>query len=255
MVSPKDPNLETTLARSFIFSSLPAESLAKLARLAKPKKIVKGGFVFVKGDKAQGFFLVAKGRVNILAADPNGKERTVKIIKPGETFGEAAIFQKNGYPCSALASVDSSLLFFPGGEMKELLRADGDLALSIIGLLAHKLEHLAGLIRLSLKEVAPKVAERLLAWPHRDDRLVDPPRKSALAKSLGVTPESLSRALTRLKKAGLIGESPTLVILNRDGLAKVAEGNFPGPKKARGESGGANPSKAGKNGSQRRSRP
>jgi DNA-binding MarR family transcriptional regulator len=97
----------------------------------------------------------------------------------------------------------------------------------MIGLLAHKLEHFASLIRQSLKGIAPRVAEFLLAWPHKEETLIDPPKKVILAKALGVTPESVSRALGRLKKANLVSERPRLAIVDREGLKLIASGEWP----------------------------
>jgi CRP/FNR family transcriptional regulator len=223
----KELNPKDVVNNSFIFSGLPPGSVDKLAKIARAKKTPKGQALFHQGDQAHGFYLLAEGQVRLIVQDPNGRERVVKVIRPGEVFGEAAIFQKDGYPCDALADSPLTVLFWPKKEISELLRSDGDLALAMIGILAHKLGHFASLIRLSLKEVLPKVAEYLISWPHVAEKLTDPPKKAVMAKALGVTAESLSRALGRLKRARLIEESPTLAIVDREGLSLIASGLNP----------------------------
>ncbi|MDR1872475.1 MAG: Crp/Fnr family transcriptional regulator [Deltaproteobacteria bacterium] len=215
------------IEKSLFFSGLPPLTTAKLASVAEVKKTRKGGLLFNRGDKALGFYLLASGEVRLFFEDQNGRERVIKIIQPGEVFGEAAIFQKDGFPCSALAQESLTALFFPKREILELLGSDREMALAFFGVLAQKLAHFISLTRLALKDVLPRVAEYLLTLPLEGDQLSLPPKKTVMAKILGVTAESLSRALSKLKKDRLIAERPRLTILNREALRLVAAGIIP----------------------------
>jgi CRP/FNR family transcriptional regulator len=226
-VSNKEISPEDILGRSLFFSGLPPETLKKLAGLTVPKKWTPGEAIFLMGDKALGFYLLAQGQVRIQILDPNGRQRILKIVQPGEVFGEAAIFQKDGYPARAEAVSAANGLFFPKRALLDLLRSDGDLALAMIGVLAHKLGHYAHLMRSALKELVPKTADYLLQLPQEEGQPLKLPKKSLLALALGVTAESLSRALGQLKKAGLIAEDPHLTIVDRQGLQEVAAGFAP----------------------------
>ncbi|MDR1577214.1 MAG: Crp/Fnr family transcriptional regulator [Deltaproteobacteria bacterium] len=220
----EDPSPREIINQSFFFSGLPPETTDQLAGITLVKKYPKGSLLFSRGQKATGFYLLGQGQIQIFFAEPNGRERVVKIVHPGEIFGEAAIFQTKGYPASALALSPALVLFWPQRELKALLRSDGDLALAMIGVLANKLEHFASLVRLSLKEALAKVAEYLLSLPREADQLQTPPAKSVMALAIGITAESFSRALGQLKKARLIAEAPQLTILDRTGLSLVAAG-------------------------------
>jgi CRP/FNR family transcriptional regulator len=212
------------ISQSFFFSGLPLDTVEKIARITVVKKWPKGCLLFSQGQQATGFYILAQGQVRIFLDDPNGKERIIKIVLPGETFGEAAIFQTDGYPANAMALSDCVCLYWPQRDLKQLLQGDGDLALAVIGVLAQKLGHFASLMSASLKEAVPKVAAYLLQLPHTDDKLQLPPTKTIMALALGITAESLSRALGRLKRARLIAENPHLSILDRRGLEMVANG-------------------------------
>jgi CRP/FNR family transcriptional regulator len=227
MAKDQEPSPREIINQSFFFSGLPPLSTDQLAGISLVKKYPKGSFVFSLGQKATGFYLLAQGQIQIFIADPNGRERVIKIVQPGEVFGEAAIFQSGGYPANALALSPALALFWPQRELKALLRSNADLSLAIIGVLAHKLGHFANLTRLSLKEVLAKVAEYLLGLPHEAGQLQALPSKSVMALAIGVTAESFSRALGQLKKARLIAENPQLTILNRSGLTIVASGELP----------------------------
>ncbi|MDR2142005.1 MAG: Crp/Fnr family transcriptional regulator [Deltaproteobacteria bacterium] len=222
---------QNVINHSFYFSGLPPETTEKLAQITFVKKAPKGGVIFSRGQKATGFYLLAKGLVRIFMLDPNGRERIIKIIYPGEIFGEAAIFHDEGYPCNAMALTQVIVFFWPQKELLELLRSDGDFSMAMLGVMAQKLRHFTSLISLSLKEVLPKVADYLLRQPMEGQKLQLPPSKAVMASSLGMTAESFSRALSQLKKAHLIEEKPDLTIIDRAGLKLVAAGDTlkPGP--------------------------
>ncbi|MDR1084524.1 MAG: Crp/Fnr family transcriptional regulator [Deltaproteobacteria bacterium] len=214
---------EEIIGQSFFFSGLPLNTSEKLAGITEAKKWPKKAVIFSRGQEAAGFYLLASGQVRIYLSEPNGQERVIKIVRPGEVFGEAAIFQTEGYPANAEALKPSSALFWPKRELINLLQKDGDLAVAIIGILAQKLGHFASLMRSSLKEVVPKVAEYLLEL----EAELKPelwPKRYLMALALGVSAESLSRALTKLKNADLITQSPELKIIDRPGLKAVALG-------------------------------
>jgi CRP/FNR family transcriptional regulator len=213
------------IARSLYFSGLPPATIEKLAALTQVRSWPRSALIFSKGQKAEGFYLASEGRVKIYQADPLGKERIIKLIRPGEVFGEAAVFLNRGYPANALAVTGASALFWPAAGFRSLLKDDPDLSLALIGLLTEKLSHFASLVSSSLKEAVPRTAEYLLLLPHQDGRPELPSSKYLTAQALGMTPESLSRALGRLKRAGLIAENPRLTVIDRPGLAKAAAGS------------------------------
>ena len=75
-----------------------------------------------------------------------------------------------------------------------------------------------------MKEVPARLAAFILNLARDGRARVELPfSKGQLASLLGATPESLSRALTRLKKAGLISEEkPFINIVDRRRLSLAA---------------------------------
>ncbi|MDR1487072.1 MAG: cyclic nucleotide-binding domain-containing protein [Deltaproteobacteria bacterium] len=216
---------EKVIGQSIFFQGLDDELLAKLAQLARWKSFKAKETIFSAQDKVIGFYLVASGLVRIYLTEPKGRERTVHLCGEGIVFGEAAVFLHDGYPASAEAVADSKVLLFSVKEFKELLTKNPDVSLAIIGILAQRLNHFRAIVESSLKELLPRLAESLLSLKDDDGKVKLPTTKTQMAARLGTTAESLSRALRRLKSAGLIAESkPYLVIVDRSGLNDVAEG-------------------------------
>jgi CRP/FNR family transcriptional regulator len=214
-----------TMDKSPYLRDLPSEVIRGLASAALKKAHGAGELIFSRGDKVTGFYLVTMGKVKVFVSDPSGKERTIKIAESGEFFGEAALFQRAGYPASAAAIVKSQSFYFPKADMLRLIRENPDLAFATIGVLAERLSHFAALLEGSLKESSPRLAAYLLELPEQDGKVKLPVKKVELARHLGLTAESLSRALSDLKARGLISEEKSAItLLKRDLLLKRAEG-------------------------------
>ncbi|MDR3153925.1 MAG: Crp/Fnr family transcriptional regulator [Deltaproteobacteria bacterium] len=222
------PGPEALLAalRGFpFFEALPEETLRSLALLAAPRSWGAGDLIFAKGDRASGFHAVGEGRVRIFVSDPSGKERTLKIAGPGELFGEAAVFQGEGYPASSAALTAALTYFFPRDAMLRLIAENPELAFATFGILSARLRHFADLLEGSLKELLPRLAGYLLALPEEGGLVRLPAPKAEVARHLGVTAESLSRTLGELKSMGLAEEREAgLFALDRARLARRSEG-------------------------------
>jgi CRP/FNR family transcriptional regulator len=206
------------------FEALPEELNRRLAAIAIQKTWKTGEVIFNRGDRAAGFHLVGSGKVRIFVSEPSGKERTLKIATEGELFGEAAVFQRQGYPASSSALTKASTFFFPKDAMLSLIGANPELAFATIGVLSARLQHFAGLLEGSLKELIPRLAGYLLALPEENGVCRLPVRKVELARHLGVAAESLSRALKELKDEGLVREEAGNLVLDRLLLEERAEG-------------------------------
>jgi CRP/FNR family transcriptional regulator len=182
--------------------------------------------VFLQGDPADWVFLLCRGKVRVFLTDPSGRERTLRIILPGEPFGEAAAFLDSGYPASSAALEPSLALRFGTSSLAGLVRENPNLALAAIGVLASRLKEMTALLGSGLKEVEPRLAAFLLELPSEAGRVWLPAKKAELARHLGTTPESLSRALGRLKAQGLVREDERyhISILDRDRLEGIALG-------------------------------
>lgn len=76
-------NTMDTLARSLLFSGLPAEQLGQIADIAVTRKFARNAVVFHEGDPGIGFYMVAAGKVKIYKMSPDGKEQILHIFGPG----------------------------------------------------------------------------------------------------------------------------------------------------------------------------
>jgi CRP/FNR family transcriptional regulator, cyclic AMP receptor protein len=86
----------------------------------------KGTVIFREGDKADYFYTLVEGRVDLSIGEP-AKEIYI-IDKAGEAFGWSSLVDRNYYSASAECSEASDLLRFEKNDLNEFLLKNVDSA-------------------------------------------------------------------------------------------------------------------------------
>ncbi|MDI6854223.1 MAG: Crp/Fnr family transcriptional regulator [Deltaproteobacteria bacterium] len=224
---------EDILKKIYLFSGLSDKDLETLSRLAITRRFSRDTTIFWEGREAQGFFILLAGQVKLTKSSPDGKEYILRIVNPGETFGEAAVLAEAGYPASAIALEDCQTLYFAKTDFLGLLSASPTLARNMLATMSRLLFHLTRQLEdLSLKEVSSRLARYVL------DRCLEKHgrieaglsfdlaiTKTHLASYLGTISETLSRTLARLKGLGAINEDRGRIIIKDPTLLQsIAKG-------------------------------
>lgn len=176
--------------------------------------------LFRQGDRASAIFVVKSGRLKIVRHTVEDKTVTLQVARMGESFAESALFSEF-YSYSAIAEIASEVVIYPKQPLLSALRDRPDLAEDLITLLVQKNDTL--IIGLELRSI--KVAhQRVLRYLHylvgNDTNVVsfDRPLKD-IAGDIGLTPATLSRALTRLQREGTIKRASNSIILQNSSVA------------------------------------
>ena len=104
-----------------LFSFLDESKLCQLARSARIIDVKKGGYLFFQGDEADSVYVVARGLIQIVLTNFDGRELVINEMKPGECFGELAIITGQTRSSGALARQDSKVVVIPQSVFKQLL--------------------------------------------------------------------------------------------------------------------------------------
>lgn len=221
------------LRKIYLFSGLAENDLATLAQVAIPRHFPRDNHIFWEGREALGFYILLKGQVKLVKSSPDGKEFIMRLVRPGETFGEAAVFAEGNYPASAITLDDCQTLFFPKADFLSLLTASPRLARNMLATMSHLLFHLTRQLEdLSLKEVSARLAQYLLERCQEIHGRVEeglsfnlPVTKTHLAAYLGTISETLSRTLARFKTMGVIQvDKSRITIKDTEHLRKISQG-------------------------------
>jgi len=187
-----------------------------------------GTILFISGEPAERFFLILSGAVKLYKLSPRGDQQILHLYGPGAAFGEAAVLAGVPYPASAEAVEDVELLSVGRADLRQAAAENPDLALAMLAGMSAKLREFNRLIEeLSLKDVPARLAGLLLRLAEKAgaDSFELPQTKRELAGQIGTIPETLSRALGKLRTAGLIAvQGAHITIRDRQGLTDAAEG-------------------------------
>ena len=207
----RPPQIKTQafLANLAIFSEMSASELDRIAAATVSLYFDKGQSIVQCGDACTGFHVVVYGQVKLSFTSPQGVEKVVEIIRPGQSFGEALMFLDSPYIVFAEALADSMLLHVAKHAVLSELGPNSFGRRMIAGLA----RRLHGLVRdveaYTLRSGHERVIGYLLAeLPDgvasgpAEVRLT--PGKSVLASRLNMTPEHFSRILHELAASGLI---------------------------------------------------
>ena len=80
-----------TMRRSAAFKFLSEEHLAALEPLVQEEHFEFGDVIVRQGDPAESFYLLTHGRARALKIKADGEEIPLGTLKPGDSFGEAAL--------------------------------------------------------------------------------------------------------------------------------------------------------------------
>ena len=188
------------LAQATFFQGLAPQSRVALAAVCRPRELRKRELLFREGDRGEGLFLLASGHIQLYKTTPTGEEIVIKIIKPGESFAEAVLFEANRYPVSAVALSACRLYVVLKQDIENLL-GHSDFRRDFITMLMRKQRFLTERIRqLSTQDVAERLLVFLCEQYGPRDQIQTAISKKDIAAAIGVTPETLSRLIPRLKK-------------------------------------------------------
>jgi len=195
-----------------LFSGLTDESVTDILKGARLKKYERGEMLFLRGDPVDRFFVLLEGWIKVFRDTPDGDQSVVAVMKPGDGFAQAAIFTgRPTFPASAEIVDDARLVEIPSGPFLSRLKEDSELSLKMLGAVSERMLQLVQHIeQLQFRSTSERLADFLVGLAEQDEgpatiRL--PYDKSLIAARLGMKPESLSRALAKLRKLGVSSKS------------------------------------------------
>lgn len=204
--------VQAFLANLPLFSDMKGEELDRIAAGTLPVYVEKGEHVCRTGDPCTGFHVVVYGQVKLGFTSPQGIEKVVEIIRPGQSFGEALMFLDKPYIVFAQALSDTMLLHVLKHAVFEELERDAGLARRMLSGLSRRLH---GLVRDVEAYTLRSGSERVIGYllgdvpdaAGADGAPVEvnlSPGKSVIASRLNMTPEHFSRILHDLTAQNLI---------------------------------------------------
>jgi CRP-like cAMP-binding protein len=183
-----------------------------------------------RGDHLEGLYTVFDGSLKLYMLSCSGDERVLRILGPGDTFGEAIMF--NAIPSPVFVETLSAvkLGYFPRQIIDKALRNNPQFTHAMLRSMSMIMTQLiTDLETCCLQSALQRTVNYLLRTaeaappPHVEVQL--PAAKAVVASTLNISAETFSRELHRLKDLGLITiDRRTIYLRDRDGLIAAAAG-------------------------------
>ena len=181
-----------------------------LARAGRMRHLKRGELLFAAGDEDTACATLVSGALKVAAIDEHGTERILALVHPAGFIGE--LFAPFAHH-DVVALTDSELCVFARSDMNQAVDAHPKLARALLRRSQEDLHHSRDLLALSGKRSAGgRVAALLMGLAEaasdstcsRAREFELPLTRGEIANMLGLTIETVSRALTRFERDGVI---------------------------------------------------
>ena len=120
------------LARSPVFRAAPTADLERLAPLCLCERYRRGTKIVRRGTAGEALAVVGRGKLKATFPSPNVEgEFVIAMFRPGDVFGEVAVFDRQARIVEAVAINDAEVLFVPRFELLSLIERKRPADLSI----------------------------------------------------------------------------------------------------------------------------
>jgi CRP-like cAMP-binding protein len=135
--------IEETLASIEIFSELPQEDLARIARVTRVRDFKAGDVIVREGERGVAFYAVARGSVEVVKGLDTANEQVVATLGPESFFGEMALFDNHLRSASVRAREDCQCLVLTRWDFNAELTSSGcRIAVAMLAILARRIRNM-----------------------------------------------------------------------------------------------------------------
>lgn len=209
-----------------LFNHLDFEDQKRIKDLVVTKHYDKGEVVF-SPDSDDQLTIVARGSMKIYRLGENGKERLLRMAKPGDYDGESSLFGVTNNNMFGEALEKTEVCFVRQSDFQGLLKNYPDLSLKLLTMNAQKTAQTELQTQLLwMERIEQRVAFYLsnLSYELDTDTFELPMKMKDLANYLGTSPETLSRVLKQLEQDDIITrERRAVTVRDMDRLEAVIE--------------------------------
>ena len=205
------------------------DASATLDRVGTTVSYIRGKTIIEEGNPAEHVYKVAAGALRKVRLLPDGRRHITSFLMPGDFFGFA---EGACYTHTVEAVADVTLVRYSRRGFDAALEQDPRASRHFLGLVTRALSATQDhLLLLGRKSALERMATFLLAMADRraskaGAELDLPMNRSDVADYLGLTIETVSRLITRLRSLKIIDtpDAHRILILKRDALQDLSAG-------------------------------
>ncbi|MDK3074218.1 Crp/Fnr family transcriptional regulator [Sedimentitalea sp. JM2-8] len=189
---------------------------------ARLRKYCRGATICLQGDRTTTLKVVQSGWVKLFRVQANGDEAVLATLSDGQSFEEIEALNGGESPSSVEALSDCIVLHIDLSAICDCENAYREISAAVLAAASGHLNAMRSDIeQLKVKSGAQRLVDFIveLSQLHGDQNELELPYgKVVLAGKLGMRPESLSRAFSRLKSLGIQSCNRRIIVTDMDAL-------------------------------------
>ena len=202
------------------FSKLTDAQLEKLKKISVIKKYKAKEILFYEGDEPTYLYVLLQGTLKVYKTNHKGQQIFLHQFYPGGLVAELANFENIPYPATAEFMSDSEVLRIDYQALEKDFFKNPEISFEIIKSLIAKHKILIDVIQ---KEVILTADAKVAKFILENEDLFKKLKNTQVASILNLTPETLSRTISKFKSSGIIDldEKHHIRVLNPQKLEEV----------------------------------
>lgn len=194
--------------KELFFENVSMSEMHRLCESRSEHNYHKGEYIVEQSKAVNEFIYLKSGLVKLFITNANGKEQILSFAKPFDFVSLLSILSSDVHSYSVVAIEDSTTCNIAIQDVKRIIRENGKFAMSIMEKMSRvsdKIIHESLSIR--RRNLRGRVAYVLLHFHqnvYKSDSFELPVSRKEIAEFIGMTTENVIRALTELRKDGII---------------------------------------------------
>ena len=202
-----------------IFANLKPEQLQSLPDKLRRRHYQRGEVIFHQDDPADRMHIIVEGRVKISITSEDGREKDIALFQPGDCFGEMALLDGSNRSATATAIEPSDTMVLFRQDFLDFMSENPEVTSDVTTLLTRRLRNVNQMLGdVVFLDVPTRVAKQLLSLAENyineddgeaspEDAIVVPIAQEELARLVGASRETVSRALKSYRRLGMVTTS------------------------------------------------
>lgn len=216
-MNPSSPDKTVLFDTVGLFSHLTPDQRINIEQIGIIRHYEAGEILFYEGDESNYFHFLLKGEVNIFKVSATHETILIHRFRAPSLIAEVATLKQIPYPASCESTEESTVLKISRDPFLQLIQRDPSLSIALISSLTQKISALESSLR---RHSAPNALAKVARLIRDDTNIFQRLKGIDIARLIGITPETLSRMIKKLKSEGIISHSKKsgLILLLPDQL-------------------------------------
>jgi len=200
------------LQQASLFSELNLQELNAIAAIIKIKREGRQSLIVQEGERGDRMFIILKGSVKVSYYTQDGREVILSLLEKGEMFGEMSLLDAQPRSATVTTLEETEMAMIRRSDFQNLMLENSHIMLKIMNEIVARLRRTSQVLeRISTMDVPHRLYVYLLDCCKKTGQqdqvgcfIIKVPTHQLIADQLSTSRETISRAISALKKKKIL---------------------------------------------------